>query len=159
MNSIMTLLKPFSSPSMLIPYKQYYIQTLHQEGKLIPEQYPGKPNLLFQMAINPQPPHTTWNNESCLSLQPGHYSTLTTPNLQLTANQGMYNFRFTVLINTNNTLNSQSTNETHYTQENTMITTHKGPQLLKLIAARYQLQPSDKELHTKHTPLSTTILH
>jgi len=38
MNCIMTLLKPLSSPSMLIPYEQYYIQTLHREGKLIPEQ-------------------------------------------------------------------------------------------------------------------------
>jgi len=59
MNSIMTLLKPLSNPSLLIPYKQYYIQTLHREGKLIPEQYPGEINPLFQTAINPQPPHTT----------------------------------------------------------------------------------------------------
>jgi len=159
MSSIMTFLKPLSSPRMLISYKKYYIQTLHLEGKLILEKYPGEPNLLFQMAINPQPPHTTWKDQSCLSLQPWHYSTLTTPILQHTANQGMYNFRFIILINTNNTLNYQSTNETHYTQENTMITTHKGSQLLILIEAHYQLQPSDKELHTEHTPLSTIILH
>jgi len=38
MNCIMTLLKPLSSPRMLIPYEQHYIQTLHQEGKLIPKQ-------------------------------------------------------------------------------------------------------------------------
>jgi len=100
---------------MLIPYKQYYIQTLHLEDKLIPEQYPGEPNPLFQMAINPQPPHTTWKDQSYFSLQPGHYSTLTAPNLQPTANQGMYNFRFSIPINTNNTSNYQSTNETHYT--------------------------------------------
>jgi len=94
------------------------------------------------------------------SLQPGHYSSLPVPNLQPTANQGMYNFRFTILINTNDTLNYQSTNETHYTQENTTITTHKGSQLLKLqlTETRYQLQPSDKELHTEHTPLKTIIL-
>jgi len=77
--------------------------------------------------------------------------------------QGMYNFRFTILINTNNTSNYQSTNETHYTQENTTITMHKGSQLLKLklklIETCYQLQPSDKKLHTKHTPLRTIILH
>ena len=54
-------------------------------------------------------------------------------------------FRFTTLINTNNTSNYQSTNETHYTQ-NTTITTHKGSQLLILTETRYQLQPSDKEL-------------
>ena len=59
MISIMTSLKPLSSPSILIPYEQYYIQTLHQEGKLIPKQYPGEPNPLFQTAINHQPPHTT----------------------------------------------------------------------------------------------------
>jgi hypothetical protein len=93
------------------------------------------------------------------SLQPGHYSSLTAPNLQPTANQGMYNFRYTILINTNHISNYQSTSETHYTQENTTITTHKGSQLLILIEARYQLQPSDKELHTEHTPLRTIILH
>ena len=87
MNCIITLLKPPSSPSMLIPYEQYYIQTLHQEGKLILEQYPGKLNPLFQTAINHQPPHTTWKNQSCFSLQPGHYSSLTAPNFQHTANQ------------------------------------------------------------------------
>jgi len=62
----MTLLKPLGSPSMLIPHEQYYIQTLHKEGKLIPE-YPGEQNPLFQMAINSQPPHT-WKDQSCFSL-------------------------------------------------------------------------------------------
>ena len=84
---------------------------------------------------------------------------LTAHNLQPTAHQGMYNFKFTTLINSNNTLNYQSTNETHYTQENTTITTHKGSRQLILIETRYQLQPSDKELHTEHTPLRTVILH
>ena len=111
---------------MLIPYEQYYIQTLVQEGKLIPEQYPGDLNQLFQTAINPQPPHTTWKDQSYFSLQPGHYPSLTAPNLQPTANQGTYNFRYAILINTNNTSNYQSTNETHYTQRNTTTTTHKG---------------------------------
>jgi len=41
MNSIMTLLKHRNNPSLLIPYEQYYIQTLYWEGKLIPEQSPG----------------------------------------------------------------------------------------------------------------------
>jgi len=44
---------------MLIPYEQYYIQTLYREGKLIPEQHSGEINPLFQTVINPQPPHTT----------------------------------------------------------------------------------------------------
>jgi len=71
----------------------------------------------------------------------------------------MYSFRFIILNNTNNTSNYQSSNETHYTQENTTITTHKGSQLSILIETRYQMQPSDKELHTEHTPLRNIILH
>ena len=67
--------------------------------------------------------------------------------------------RFTILINTNKTSNCQSTNETHYTQQNTTINTHKGSQLLILTETRYQLQPSDKQLHTEHTPLRTIIPH
>ena len=37
--------------------------------KLIPEQYPGETNPLFQKAINPQPPHTTWREQLFFSLQ------------------------------------------------------------------------------------------
>ena len=59
MNSTMTLLKPLNNPSLLLPYEQYYIQSLHQERKLIPEQSPGETNPLSQMVINPQPPHST----------------------------------------------------------------------------------------------------
>jgi len=46
-----------------------------------------------------------------------------------------------------------------HTQGNTMITTHKGSQLLKLIETRYQVQLSDKELHAEHISLRTIILH
>jgi len=46
-----------------------------------------------------------------------------------------------------------------HTQGNTMITTHKGSQLSKLIETRYQVQPSDKELHAEHIPVGTMILH
>jgi len=53
MNSIMTLLKPLNNPNLLLPYEQYYIQSLHHEGKLIPEHSPGEINPLFQTAINP----------------------------------------------------------------------------------------------------------
>jgi len=35
--------------------------SLHQEGKLIPEQYPGELNPLFQMAIHPS--HTAWKDQ------------------------------------------------------------------------------------------------
>ena len=40
MNNIMTLLKSLNNPSLLIPFEQYYIQSLHRKGKLIPEQNP-----------------------------------------------------------------------------------------------------------------------
>jgi hypothetical protein len=43
----MTLLKPLNNTSLLTPYKQYYIHSLHKEGKLIYEQSPGDPNPLF----------------------------------------------------------------------------------------------------------------
>ena len=59
MNSTMTLPKPLNDPNVLLPYEQYYIQSLHQEGKLIPEQSPGDTNPLFQTVINPQTPHST----------------------------------------------------------------------------------------------------
>ena len=59
MNSTMTLLKPINDPNLILPYEQYYIQSLHREDKLILEQSPGETNPLFQMAINPQPPHST----------------------------------------------------------------------------------------------------
>ena len=101
----------------------YYIQTLHHEGKLTPDQQPGELNPLFKTTINPHPSHTTWKDQSCFSLQPGHFSNLTALNVQPNATQGMYNFKFTILINTNYTSNHQPTNETHYTQHNTMFTT------------------------------------
>ena len=53
MNSKMTLLKPLNNPSLLIPYEQYYIQTLYWESKLILGQIPGEINPLFQTVINP----------------------------------------------------------------------------------------------------------
>jgi hypothetical protein len=58
MNKLMTLLKPLKYENMLIPYEQFYIQSLHQAGKLIPEQHPREPNPLFQLAIHP-PTHKT----------------------------------------------------------------------------------------------------
>ena len=61
-------------------------------------------------------------------------------------------------MNTYNTSNYQSTNETHYTQQNTTITTHKVSQLLILTETHYQLQQSDKEIHTEQTPLRTANL-
>jgi len=63
MNSTMTLLKSLNNPTLLLPYEQYYIQSLQHEGKLILEQSPGETNPLFQTVINPQPPHSTWTDQ------------------------------------------------------------------------------------------------
>jgi hypothetical protein len=49
----MRLLKQVNKTTSLIPYERLYIQTLHQAGKLIPEQYPGDPNPLLQAVIVP----------------------------------------------------------------------------------------------------------
>jgi len=50
---LMTILKPLKDPTMLTPYEQYFINTLHQEGQLIPEQPTGKKIPLLQLAIDP----------------------------------------------------------------------------------------------------------
>jgi hypothetical protein len=42
MDHLMTILKPLNNTTMLTPYEQYFIQSLHQEGQLIPKQYPGE---------------------------------------------------------------------------------------------------------------------
>ena len=48
--------------------------------------------------------------------------------------------------------------KTHNAQGNTTFTTHKISPLLKLIEKRYQVQPSDKELHTEHIPLTYSMV-
>ena len=53
MDHLTTLLKPIMNTTKLIPYEQLFIQSLYQEGKLIPEQYPGEQNLLFRLATDP----------------------------------------------------------------------------------------------------------
>jgi len=63
MHNLMALLKPLNNPNMLTPYEQFYIQTLHREGKLIPEQCPGDPNPLFELAIHPS--HAPHDRVSC----------------------------------------------------------------------------------------------
>ena len=49
----MTILKPLKDTILLTPYEQYFIQTLHQDGQLIPEQFTGEKNPLLQLAIDP----------------------------------------------------------------------------------------------------------
>jgi len=53
MNNHMTLLELLNNPNMLTPFEQFYIQTLHREAKLIPEQCPGDSDPLFELTIHP----------------------------------------------------------------------------------------------------------
>jgi hypothetical protein len=52
----MTLLRPIEKESMLLPFEQFHIQSLHQTGKLIHEQCPNDPNPLFQLTFSHPPP-------------------------------------------------------------------------------------------------------
>jgi hypothetical protein len=61
----MTLLKPLKNNTMLIPYEKHFIQSIHQEGRLIAKQHPGEPNLLFQLVIDPS--HTP-RDKTCGSI-------------------------------------------------------------------------------------------
>jgi len=62
MNQMMHLPKSINSTSSLIPCERFYIQSLHQGKKLIPEQSPGNPNSLFQLVIDHHhPPILCWN--------------------------------------------------------------------------------------------------
>ena len=38
----MTILKPLKGTTLLTPYEQYFIQTFHQKGQLIPEKFAGE---------------------------------------------------------------------------------------------------------------------
>jgi hypothetical protein len=42
---------------MLLPFEQLHIQSLHQAGKLIPEQYPNDPNPLFSTDLQSPTPY------------------------------------------------------------------------------------------------------
>ena len=64
-------------------------------SKFIPEQSLEETNPLFQTVINPQPPHTTWTEQLCFSLQNEHHSKSAATNLQHAMNWGMYDLKFT----------------------------------------------------------------
>ena len=48
-NDTMTLLKQINKPNLLLPHEQMYIQLLHQNNDLIPEQHPNEFNPMFQL--------------------------------------------------------------------------------------------------------------
>jgi hypothetical protein len=89
MDNIMTLLKPLKNNTMLIPCEQLFIQSLHQEGKLIAEQHPGEPNLLFQLVIDPSYTPRDGTSRS-ISPTPNTYSVPPLPDHRLATYCGMY---------------------------------------------------------------------
>jgi hypothetical protein len=93
MNNVMTLLKPLNNPNMLTHYEQLHIQALHQKGKLIPEQYAGDPNPLFQLAINAPIPLDRASRATSLSLDAHPAALQLTPDNQ----QPMY-VRYIIFI-------------------------------------------------------------
>ena len=66
-----TLLKPLQNESMLLPFEQFHIQSLHQAGKLIPEQYLNDPNPLFQLTFS-HPQHTRYKTETVHQQHPAN---------------------------------------------------------------------------------------
>jgi len=69
---------------MLLPFEQFHIQSLHQAGKLIPEQYLNDPNPLLQLTFS-HPHHTPQNRNSKRAsiLQTGHITLSSAPDQQL----------------------------------------------------------------------------
>jgi hypothetical protein len=90
----MTLLKPLNNISLLLPYEQYYIQSLHHEGKLILEQSPGETNPLFQMAINPHIQHEQTSSASAY-IQIPHHTTPAKPQRNNNTHHTRYKFIYT----------------------------------------------------------------
>jgi phosphoribulokinase len=48
-NSTMTLLQQVNKPSLLLPYEQMFIQSLHHSNELITEQHPNEYNPMFEL--------------------------------------------------------------------------------------------------------------
>ena len=85
LNSAMTLLKPLNNPNLLLPYDQYYIQTLRHEGKLIPEQNPGETYPLFQTAIKP-----AFHTNKTVMPQPAYHMTPAAPHRNANTHRTRY---------------------------------------------------------------------
>jgi hypothetical protein len=60
MHNTMELLKQSNKTKFLIPYEQLYIQSHHHHKQLIPEQYVGEYNQMYQLVYDQQvKPHPT----------------------------------------------------------------------------------------------------
>ena len=87
-NNLMSLLKSLNNRNMLTPKEQFYIRTLHKEGKLIPEHCTGNPKPLFELAIHPA--HTPHDSQSAKLPHPGHITCCSASNSRQPATKGMY---------------------------------------------------------------------
>jgi len=85
----MKVLKPLINPSMLTSYEQFYIQTFHQENKLIPEQYPGEQIRYFKRPFTPNPPHEKTSHVTAFG--PHTHPSCLHLTSKPAATQGMYN--------------------------------------------------------------------
>jgi len=113
----MTLLKPLHSQHLLTTYEQSYIHSFHKNGKLISEQSPGSPNLLFDLTTRPSHPRAT--GPGVLKIpQWTHY--LLTGLDSLPAATGMYfnliTHRTTPTYNNETTANNTPHNHTAHSQ-------------------------------------------
>ena len=150
------LLRPLNNPNLLILYEQYYIQTLYREGKLILEQNPGETKPLFQTAINPQPPHTSWTEQLCFSLQNEYHQKLPAPKAP-THNELRYvqsQFHITKYLNKALNTKQPMKNTTHKRTQWSQSITDSDQNQLKYT---YQLHQGDKTHHTKHTTIHRKI--
>jgi hypothetical protein len=51
-NNTLTPLKHIDKTTLLLPYEQLYIQSFHHRKQLIPEQYVGEHNSMYQLIYN-----------------------------------------------------------------------------------------------------------
>jgi len=86
---LMTILKPLNDTTMLTPYEQYFIQTLHQDGQLIPEQSPGGKNPFSSLPLTP-PTHHLKKPVKQLPSYRTHSATLPLSEPQPTKTTGTY---------------------------------------------------------------------
>ena len=57
-NNTMTLLKQVNKPSLLLPYEQMFIHSVHHSNELITEQHPKEYNPMFEL-LRAKKPYAT----------------------------------------------------------------------------------------------------
>ena len=85
----MTILKPLKDTTLLTLYEQYFIQTLHQEGQLIHEQFAGEKTPFFSLPLTP-PTHHLKKQTKSLPFYSTHSATLPLTVYLPTTTTGMY---------------------------------------------------------------------